>query len=469
MQLKSAHFRYALIYVIITFVVLIILNVYCSKSSQDMFYNNNKHSMLEKCNLVAGEISHLEVLTNNTVTDAVVGFENLSTGRLIVTDNNGIAIYDSNDTISVVEKYIVFPEIISALSGNDVFVGKYHNGTMRSSASVPVYAYGKLVGCVYLAENDTTQGALIASLQKNVFTITVFLEIVVIIYSLIFSTTYSSRLRTIMRSIRNVREGDYSHTLNLPGHDELNILGNEFNDLIHRLQVSESKRNQFVSDASHELKTPLASIKLLSDSILQNSMDLDTVKEFVADIGNEADRLNRMSQKLLMLSHTDEPARNNFEIIRISPTLDRVVRMLSVLAEKSNVTIIQHIEDDSPVLLLEDDLYQIVFNLVENGIKYNSAGGTLTISLCRIADNLLLEIKDTGVGIPEDSLSHIFERFYRVDKARSRSTGGSGLGLSIVRSMVERNHGRIDVASKLGIGTTFTLAFPVFDITENEQ
>lgn len=424
--------------------------------------------MLEKCNLVAGEISQLDILTSKTVTDAVLGYENLNTGRLIITDNNSVALYDSNDTLSAVGKYIIFPEVISALSGNDVFVGEYHNGTMRSSASVPIYAYGRLIGCVYIAEQDTSQGALIASLQKNVFTITAILEVLVIICSLLFSTTYSTRLHTIMRSIRNVREGDYSHSLNLRGHDELNVLGDEFNDLISRLQISESKRNRFVSDASHELKTPLASIKLLSDSILQNSMDSDTVKEFVTDIGNEADRLNRMSQKLLMLSRTDEPADTGFEIIQISPTLDRVIRMLSALAEKNNIKIEQDLRDDHPVLVQEDDLYQIIFNLIENGIKYNTPGGTLSVTLDREEDNMILKIQDTGVGIPEESLAHIFERFYRVDKARSRSSGGSGLGLSIVRNMVERNNGIIHVESHVGIGTSFVLTFPVFDITENE-
>lgn len=434
-----------------------------------MFYSNNEASMLEKCNLVAGEVARLDVLTNSTVSDAVAGFENLNVARLVVTDHNSTAIYDSNDTLSVVDKLILFPEVVSALSGNDVFIGNYHDGTMESSAAVPVYAYGMLIGCVYITEYDTAQGSLIASLQSNIFTITLVLELIVILCSLIFSTTYSSRLRTIMSSIRTVRKGDYSHKLELRGHDELNILGSEFNDLISRLQISEKKRNQFVSDASHELKTPLASIRLLSDSILQNNMDPETVKEFVGDIGNEADRLNRMSQKLLTLSRTDASTDSNFEITHITPTLVRVIRMLSGLALENDVEIVQKIEDDSPILLLEDDLYQIVFNLVENGIKYNTKGGKLNIEMFRQEDNLMLQIGDTGVGIPKESLAHIFERFYRVDKDRSRSSGGSGLGLSIVRSLVERNNGSIQVESEVGIGTTFTLSFPIFDIEEGEQ
>lgn len=434
-----------------------------------MFYDSTKASMLEKCNLVSAEISQLEVLTTKTVGNSISNFENLNVSRLVITDRNSCAVYDSIRELSVENKYVLYPEIVSALSGNDVFLWNYHDGVIQSSAAIPVYAYGSLLGCVYITEYNTTQGALIASLQNNVFTITVFLEILVVFCSIFFSSVYSSRLRTIMTSIRTVRKGDYSHKLELRGHDELNLLGNEFNALIERLQISENKRNQFVSDASHELKTPLASIKLLTDSILQNEMDPDTIKEFVEDIGNEADRLNRMSQKLLSLSRVDSQQSEAFEIVRIEPTIERVIRMLSALALERQVAIQTEIQEDSPVLVMEDDLYQVVFNLVENGIKYNQTGGKLLLSLTRDEDNSVLRIQDTGVGIPEEALSHIFERFYRVDKARSRSTGGSGLGLSIVRNIVERNHGSITVESELNKGTAFTLRFPIFDIEEDAK
>ena len=130
---------------------------------------------------------------------------------------------------------------------------------------------------------------------------------------------------------------------------------------------------------------------------------------------------------------------------------------------------LENTEKKPSVLILEDDLYQITFNLVENGIKYNVPGGSLTISLTREADNAILRVSDTGVGIPTDAIGHIFERFYRVDKARSRKSGGSGLGLSIVKNMVERNGGTIQVNSVSGEGTTFTVTFPVFDPEENAE
>ena len=187
------------------------------------------------------------------------------------------------------------------------------------------------------------------------------------------------------------------------------------------------------------------------------------MKEFVGDIGAEAERLNRMTAKLLSLTKAEGAASEDSEIIYMAPTVRRVARMLRQNALQAGVTFQLELEQDSPVLILEDDLYQIIFNLMENGIKYNVPGGSLSVQLLREEDNALLRVSDTGMGIPEEAIAHIFERFYRVDKARSRATGGSGLGLSIVRTIVQRNRGEIQVTSVLGKGTTFTVTFPAFD------
>ena len=134
-----------------------------------------------------------------------------------------------------------------------------------------------------------------------------------------------------------------------------------------------------------------------------------------------------------------------------------------IILDLSQMNRVLELDEDTPVLILEDDLYQIVFNLMENGIKYNLPGGTLTVHLGRQEDNAVLTVSDTGMGIPEDALAHIFERFYRVDKARSRKSGGSGLGLAIVRTIVQRNRGEISVSSTVGKGSVFTVTFPAFD------
>ena len=463
---SNSQLRYALVYVGITFVVLLILNIYSSEISQQLFNKSKETSMIEKCQLAADDIAALEVINTSTVAGAVEEMISLKVTRLIITDHNALVLYDSLNPEP--DYYALFPEIIRAMEGNDVFYSQYHDGVIQSHAATPVISYRTTIGCVYMMEYDTDQGSLIKSLQHTILRVTLFLEFLVILFSIIFSKTYSYRIRQIMTSMRIIQKGDYTHKVKLGGHDELTFLGDEFNDLTDRLQTSEQKRSRFVSDASHELKTPLASIKLLTDSILQNDMDLDTVREFVGDIGNEADRLTRTTGKLLSLTKIDGQIADDCEIINMAPTVERVVRMLSGIAKQNDITIEADLSQDSPILILEDDLYQIAFNLVENGIKYNVPGGKLSVRLMRQDDNAILQVRDTGMGIPEDALSHIFERFYRVDKARSRATGGSGLGLAIVRAIVLRNRGEITVDTELNKGSVFTVSFPIFETEVDE-
>ncbi len=462
----NAQFRYAMVYVLVTMVVLSILNIYTSRSSERLIYESKKSSMVEKCLLAGNEIANLDILNPANAAAVMAQISSLNAERIIITDQAGQAVYDSRTEDSALGRYVLLPEIVQAMNGNDVFIMYVRDGMIRSHAAVPIVSNDTMVGCVYITESDAGQGTLIRNLRSNVFTITLIMEMAVLLFSIIYSQVFSGRLQKIMQSMRVIQEGDYSHKVNLGGKDELTFLADEFNDLTERLQSSERKRSQFVSDASHELKTPLASIKLLSDSILQNDMDMATVREFVEDIGNEAERLNRMTLKLLSLSRVESQEDGDCEIVSLVPTALRVVRMLGEIAAKNGITIVTELEEDYPILILEDDLYQIIFNLAENGIKYNVSGGTLTLSLHRDQDNAVLEVRDTGMGIPADALPHVFERFFRVDKARARQSGGSGLGLAIVRSMVERNNGTISVTSVPGEGSCFTLSFPIFDTEE---
>ena len=461
----SSQRRYAAVYILLTFFVLLFLNVYCSQTSRQLFYRSKHTAMLDKVLLVSSAVGEQEILSADTARSAVDSLDNLKAARLLITDDAGRVVYDTAaDPVS----YCLLPEVVQALRGNDVITIDYHDGVMLSRAAAPILSRNTLAGCAYILDYDADQGQLIHSLQSNILRITVMLNLAVIVFTAASAGAFTRRLRRIMASMRTIREGDYSHKVRLGGHDELTALGREFNDLTDKLQQSEELRSQFVSDASHELKTPLASIKLLSDSILQNDMDVDTVREFVSDIGDEADRLTRMSEKLLSLTRFHPDEGSDYEITYFTPTLERVVRMLSTTADMACVELRTEIVTDSSILILEDDLYQIIFNLAENGIKYNVPGGRLTLRLTRQADNAVLTVADTGIGIPPESRSWNFDRFYRVDKARSRQTGGSGLGLASVKEMVERNRGTIHAASSQDepAGSVFTLVFPIFDVEE---
>ncbi len=462
---SSGQIRYATTYVAVTMIVLVFLNLYCAQINEQLFCQNKKTTLTEKANLIVAELSASEQVNRSIVSTIVMRLD-IQLDRIIITDLDGSTVYDSAPPAA--ENTPQPPEIQLAHQGAQ-FRWDYNDGVMTSAVAVPIRSNGVYKGCVYLLEIDSSDGLLLKTLHTNILSITLALELTLILFSFIYVGRYSRRLNKIMSSMRVIQEGDFTHKIEMRGHDELAFLANEFNYLTERLQISENKRRQFVSDASHELKTPLASIKLLSDSILQYDMDMSTVREFAGDIGNEADRLTRMTNKLLALTKDENnTALDDAEIIYMTPTVERVVKMLEGIVQRNRITIELDLRQDCTVLLPEDDLYQITFNLVENGIKYNVPGGKLSISLHRQEDMAVLRICDTGVGIPPDALTHVFERFYRVDKARSRQSGGSGLGLAIVRSMVERNNGEIHLQSTVGKGTTFTVAFPCFDISADQ-
>lgn len=465
---RSSQLRYAVAYILLTAVVLLFLNIYTSTKMRTMIFGAQQQSLEDKAQLVTTALLQLDDLSASKTEQAINSLDDLRTTRTVVTDAFGMAVYDSMETGNAEGKLLLFPEIVNALYGNDTFYCVYSDGAIESRIAVPLVKNGITIGIVYLMQYDTAQGALISALQTNVLRITAALEAGVILISIAFSTLFSRRLRHILHSIRSMRDGDYTHKIQLHGHDEVDLLGQEFNNLAERLEESERRRRQFVSDASHELKTPLASIKLLSDSILQNEMDVSTQREFISDIGREADRLGRLSQKLLTLTKLDSSIEDEREIIDAAPTVQKVVRMLQPLADLRGISLSLSVADGCTVMTVEDDLYQIVFNLVENAIKYNHDNGSVKIDLQRSGDDVMLTVADTGVGISEDAMQHIFERFYRVDKARSRAAGGAGLGLSIVYDMVKRNYGTVSVKAGSDGGTVFSVLFPLFPIEEDD-
>ena len=227
------------------------------------------------------------------------------------------------------------------------------------------------------------------------------------------------------------------------------------------MQTTEEARRRFVSDASHELKTPLAGIRLLSDSILQTEdIDAATVREFVGAIVQETDRLTRITENLLRLTRLDSGIVEPAQSVAVAPVIERVVRMLRLVADEKRVELTYLVEREQSVRAGVDDLHQIIYNLTENAIKYNRPGGFVRVTLGGTEDECVLRVEDNGIGIPEEDMPRVFDRFYRVDKMRSRAAGGTGLGLSIVADTVRRRGGSIAVSARAGGGTCFTVRLP---------
>jgi signal transduction histidine kinase len=268
------------------------------------------------------------------------------------------------------------------------------------------------------------------------------------------------RISSILKAIMTVREGEYTYRVRISGNDELALLGDEFNRLMDRLHATEEIRRKFVANASHELKTPLASIRLLSDSILQSErIERETELEFVSDIGVEAERLARITEKLMSLAKLDMQTSDENTIVDVKNTVVATLRMLEPLAHSNGLSIMSYLDEGCLVFATEDSLHQVVFNLVENAIKYNRPNGRVAVTLRTEGDEVVLTVDNTGVSVPDADMPHIFDRFYRVDKARSREAGGSGLGLSIVRDTVRDLKGTVSAERLYGGGMRFQVRF----------
>ena len=454
---------------VIASLALVFLNIYSASNTRELMFQAKYASMQDKIQVIASSFETADTLSAETVDQVISVLGDINVSRLLITDGEAKVLYDSSVRQNAVGQYALLEAVVQALGGSDVFHCAYHAGALQSFAAVPIMSRATPIGCVYVMDFDAEQGEIIENLERNILRGSWILLGGIVACSAIFSVVSSKRMRKILMSMRLVREGEYSHKIQMRGDDEYTTLATEFNKLTDRLQESEATQRQFVSDASHELKTPLASIKLLSDSILQNDMDADTMREFVSDIGSESDRLTRMTQKLLTLSKADAQTTCEHEVVDLGETVRRVFRMLVPLADRTQIQLTASLDRGCYVLSMEDDAYQIIFNLVENGIKYNHAGGSVHVTARHTQDEAELLVEDTGMGIPQDAIEHIFERFYRVDKARSRQAGGSGLGLSIVHELVERNFGTIEVSSKEGEGTKFTVRMPYFELEEDDD
>ena len=458
---SSLQVKFGLSYILIIAAVLLLLNTYPLRVSQDLVFRSKEATLESSVSVMVYSLSDLDHLTEENVAQAMAVVEETGMSRILVTDETGRVLYDTRETGSAVGEYAFYTEIVQALLGSDVFTSTYQNGAFRSRASSPVLYQSQVIGAVYAYEYDTEQAALLEGLQANLLRLSAVIGVAVLVLSVVLSRVLTRKIGQLLTAIRQVREGAYSHRAEIAGHDEIAQIGQEFNSLTDRLQTTENARRRFVSDASHELKTPLAAIRLLSDSILQTEhMDPATTREFVADIGAEAERLSRITEDLLRLTRLDSGVLEKPVEVEVLPVLEQVMRMMSLVAKEKQVELTYTAEPGCTVLATPDELHQVIYNLTDNAVKYTGAGGAVQVALSRREENVILTVADNGTGIPEEDLPRIFERFYRVDKARSRAAGGTGLGLSIVSDTVKRRGGTVEAANRPEGGSAFTVRWP---------
>ena len=456
-MLHSIRFRFVAFITSLLLLLLLLLNTYPLISSRDAVFEEKRRSLSNQAAVLASSLAGTERLNGDSVAEVLRFLDLSGLSRILVADAQGTVLYESapgNDAWA--------REAVSqALAGQTVFRSVFADSAFASSLAMPLSSQGLITGAVYLYELDGERAQIILSFQSRIRTLSLVIGVAALLLAITYVLFLMQRIRGLARSMRVVAGGDYAYRHTVRGKDELSELGEEFNRLTERLETTEEQRRRFVSDASHELKTPLASIRLLADSISQSEeMDRETVREFAGDIGNEARRLQRTTEKLLDLSRLDDGVQVIAEPVDLKQTALDALVMLRPLARDRQVQLHLELEEGCVVMATGEDMFHVLFNLIENAIKYNIPEGCVTISLQKSDREVVLTVEDTGIGIPEEDRLNVFSRFYRVDKARSREAGGSGLGLSIVHDAVLAHGGSIAIGANKPQGTRFIVRFP---------
>lgn len=380
--------------------------------------------------------------------------------RLLILDDDAYVVYDSSIYDNLTDRYLLLPEIQEALRGNVASDERYEKDGIYGCISVPTK-----FGAIYIARLNTAVSEQVKSLGNALLILSIVISLAIVLAAVLGAKWFIHRIDVARRSILRVRGGAFGEQMEIKNDDEISKLLEEINSLSAQILDTENLRQTFVSDASHELRTPLSSIRLLMDSILQTeNIDVETTREFMVDIGEQIDRLTRIAERLLTLTRLDGAKKLIFEPVDLKKVTENVVATLESYAEEQGVGVACHLADDCIFDGAADGAFQIIFNLVENAIKYNNVGGEVRVYLFNRESKCCIIVDDDGIGIPEEHYLRIFERFYRVDKARSRSgKGGTGLGLSIVSKMVENFSGEISVEPSVRGGTRFTVILPRYE------
>ncbi len=454
----------------VIFLIIVLLVFLVAIGMRTVFFNllvKNEYRDVEK--LLRNNSKNLEYLINdiNSETEGTSqtyqGVDTLAysmSARIIIVNTDYNVIYDSFRLMK--DTYIMDNDIHRIMSGDET------EKMVADAASIeymfPVVnreGYTDDVAVVAVSLEDFNDNKTYLEYRANIL-ICIFL-VLGVIAAVVISYTAIRDTREIRRQLLNMKDGFLGQLQKTGLWKETGMVVDNMNGIFAKAQLLEESRQEFVSNVSHELKTPITSMKVLSESILmQENVPVETYREFMNDIVLEIDREAQIISDLLTLVKTDKGSDSlNIERVDINELMEVILKRLTPLAEKRNIEITFESFREVSADIDKVKFTLAISNLIENGIKYNVDGGWIRVSLNADHKNLYIKVADSGVGIPEDCVEHIFERFYRVDKARSRDTGGTGLGLAISKNIIVMHKGIINVYSEPGKGTTFTVRVPM--------
>ena len=432
------------------------------------------NKMSSQAGLLAGEIitsGYLENQSAEGMTAEITSVADAYSGRIMLTD---ASLRIVKDTYGMYEgRTFLWENAVNAMSGSNMTYYDKENRCLVLTAPITSHSEenAPILGVILMTEStdglEDNMGYVHSVALVGLLTVLIVIvgAGILIPQKLVEPVT---NVATIIESIDKVDET----RLNTSAYIETDEILNSFNGYREKMRFLDDSRQEFVSNVSHELKTPLTSIKVLADSI--NSMGenapIEMYREFMGDITNEVDRETEIINDLLSLVKMDKSKEDlNISIVNINELLELLLKRLKPLAAKQEVELVM--ESFRPVTAEVDEvkLSLAIMNLIENGIKYNNAGGWVHITINSDHRYCFIRVEDNGLGISEEALEHVFERFYRGDKSHSREISGTGLGLAITRDAILLHHGEIRVASTPGEGTVFDVRIPLSYIGEGDE
>lgn len=414
-------------------------------------------------NILASDILAMDFLKNPDSDAADVEIQQMAyaySARILIINSDYIIVKDNY--IFDEGKTIVTEDVINA------FKGKSHSHINYKSSSAVITTpiiddTGKISGVIKVSISGYATIQTINYMKR--ISIAVMIALLLVFSGILVFVIYklTSPAKDMKEAILSLSDGDKNARIKKQTIKEYKDIGDAVNVLLDRLESIDGSRDEFVSNVSHELKTPMTSMKVLADSLLATeNAPIEMYKEFMQDIAEEIDRENEIIGDLLNLVRTDgERAVLNIETVDVNELMEVVLKRLKPIALKNNIEII--FESMRPVTASIDRVKFIIVltNIIENAIKYNHPEGWVKITLNADHKFFYVDVSDSGIGIPEECKDQVFERFYRVDKARSRETGGTGLGLAITKNIVLLHKGTIKFYSKENEGTTFNIRIPL--------
>ena len=417
--------------------------------------------------------NYLQDTSSEVINAELEQLSNLYSGRVLIINGNLKVI---KDTYGISEgKTIISEEVIKCFKGTSIANYDRNNGFIEITTPIVEIVSEQMATESVPAGTELTRGVMLTSVSTDIIVATMdilnrkslIIEIIMFIFIFVIAFILAKVLiepfERVTKAISEVGDGHLNEPISVPDYLETEHIVNAFNDLHGKMKALDDSRQEFVANVSHELKTPITSVKVLADSLLaQPDTPAELYREFMVDIAAEIEREDKIINDLLALVKLDKAAGDlNITTVNMNELTEIILKRLRPIARKRDIELLLVSAREVMAEVDEVKMSLILTNLVENAIKYNKEQGKVTVTLDADHQFFTVEVADTGIGIPEESINRIYERFYRVDKSHSREIGGTGLGLAITRNAVLLHRGSIKVESTLGEGTKFLVKIPL--------